>query len=196
MDINYLYDIAEKENLTQQNINIFSSNLSYLLKQYNITQRALAQAINTTEVTISRYLSNERQPRTDIIRKIAEYFNVDIDSLINTPLNFNVNKVQSTFSNNIKKLRELKKWKQDTAAKVLGISVPALSRYESGLCEPKNLDLLVKFSTIYDITIDVLLKVDTSEHMDQYDEIGNMIHSLSNSERKEVEKFIKFIKSS
>lgn len=56
--------------------------LSTLLEEKNITQRELADKINVTEVTISRYLSGERSPRIEIVNKIAEYFNVSIDYLL------------------------------------------------------------------------------------------------------------------
>ena len=59
----------------------FIKKLSILLEEKNITQRELAEKINVTEVTISRYLSGERSPRIEIVSKIAEFFNVSIDYL-------------------------------------------------------------------------------------------------------------------
>ena len=59
----------------------FIKKLSILLEEKNITQRELAEKINVTEVTISRYLSGERSPRIEIVNKIAEFFNVSIDYL-------------------------------------------------------------------------------------------------------------------
>ena len=49
----------------------FIKKLSILLEEKNITQRELAEKINVTEVTISRYLSGERSPRIEIVSKIA-----------------------------------------------------------------------------------------------------------------------------
>lgn len=60
----------------------FIKNLSALLEEKNITQRELAEKINVTEVTISRYLSGERSPRIEIVSKIAEFFGVSIDYLL------------------------------------------------------------------------------------------------------------------
>lgn len=60
----------------------FIKKLSILLEEKNITQRELAEKINVTEVTISRYLSGERSPRIEIVSKIAEFFGVTIDSLL------------------------------------------------------------------------------------------------------------------
>lgn len=60
----------------------FIKKLSILLEEKNITQRELAEKINVTEVTISRYLSGERSPRIEIVNKIADFFNVSIDYLL------------------------------------------------------------------------------------------------------------------
>lgn len=68
----------EEENALNK---IFIDKISKLLEENNFTQRELAQKINVTEVTISRYLSGERRPRIEIVNKIADVFNVSIDYL-------------------------------------------------------------------------------------------------------------------
>jgi len=60
----------------------FSNILSELLRQRGINQRMLADMVNTTEATISRYLSTDRTPRIDLIYSIAEALNVSIDYLL------------------------------------------------------------------------------------------------------------------
>ena len=55
----------------------FSNILYNLLKQKGISQRMLAEMANTTEATISRYLTNARRmPRADLVIAIAEALNV------------------------------------------------------------------------------------------------------------------------
>lgn len=60
----------------------FIKRLYSLLEETNTTQRELAEKVNVTEVTISRYLSGERNPRIEIINKIAKYFKVSVDYLL------------------------------------------------------------------------------------------------------------------
>ena len=62
-----------------------------------------------------------------------------------------------TFGEKIKKLRNEKNWTQDFVANRLNISSPALSRYESGTCEPKDLALVSEFAKLYNVTTDYLL---------------------------------------
>jgi transcriptional regulator with XRE-family HTH domain len=60
----------------------FIKRLYLLLEETNTTQRELAEKVNVTEVTISRYLSGERNPRIEIVNKIAKYFKVSVDYLL------------------------------------------------------------------------------------------------------------------
>lgn len=62
-----------------------------------------------------------------------------------------------TFGEKIKKLRTEKNWTQDFVSKRLNISSPALSRYESGACEPKDLAMVSEFAKLYNVTTDYLL---------------------------------------
>ncbi len=74
----------------------FIKNLSILLEERNITQRELAEKIDVTEVTISRYLSGERSPRIEIVNKIANYFKVSVDYLLGRTDIKNPNENKST----------------------------------------------------------------------------------------------------
>lgn len=62
-----------------------------------------------------------------------------------------------SFGEKIKKLRIEKNWTQDFVAEQLNISVPALSRYESGTYEPKSLSIVSDFAKLYNVTTDYLL---------------------------------------
>lgn len=62
-----------------------------------------------------------------------------------------------SFGEKIKKLRIEKNWTQEFVAERLNISVPALSRYESGTYEPKSLSIVSDFAKLYNVTTDYLL---------------------------------------
>lgn len=61
------------------------------------------------------------------------------------------------FGEIIKKLRIEKEWTQEYVANKLNISVGALSRYETGMYEPKSLDLIKDFATLFSVSTDYLL---------------------------------------
>lgn len=62
----------------------FGDRLYSVLAKRQITQRELAKRINATEVTISRYISNQRMPHAAMIVKIAEALGVSADALLGT----------------------------------------------------------------------------------------------------------------
>ncbi|MFW6312168.1 MAG: helix-turn-helix domain-containing protein [Nanoarchaeota archaeon] len=60
----------------------FSERLKNLRKENNITLKQLADDLNTTKSTLSRYENNKREPKAYLIKKIANYFNVSVDYLL------------------------------------------------------------------------------------------------------------------
>lgn len=67
--------------------------------------------------------------------------------------------MESTFSKNLKFLRENLDLKQDALAQKLGISRSVLSYYENGKSEP-TLSVLIKLSIFFNISIDNLISID------------------------------------
>ena len=63
-----------------------------LRKNKGISQLKLAMDLNTTQNTISRYETGEREPGIDELIKIADYFNVSVDYLIGRTDNPELNK--------------------------------------------------------------------------------------------------------
>lgn len=64
------------------NQKVFIFRLRKLLEQNNITQKELSLRIGVRDVTVSRYFSGQRIPRTDVIVSIANYFKVSTDYLL------------------------------------------------------------------------------------------------------------------
>jgi len=58
------------------------SNIKSLLRKNNISQKELAKRINTTEITVSRYINDKRQPNADKLASIAEVLNTSTDNLL------------------------------------------------------------------------------------------------------------------
>ena len=75
------------------------------------------------------------------------------------------------FGEKIKKLRLDRDWNQEYVASKLNISVPALSRYESGTYEPKSLEIISDFAKLYNVTTDYLLGLDLDYETDKKNSI-------------------------
>ena len=59
---------------------IFAQRLKDLLDKRGMTQRALAEKLKTTEVTVSRYVSGNRTPNIETTVEIADILNVSLNS--------------------------------------------------------------------------------------------------------------------
>lgn len=66
--------------------------LKELRKKKGISQLRLATELNTTQNTISRYETGEREPGIDELIKIADYFNISVDYLIGRTENPKMNR--------------------------------------------------------------------------------------------------------
>ena len=64
------------------NENIFGENLMALRKKAGITRRELANALGINENTLTGYENSGREPRYDLLVRIADAFGVTVDELI------------------------------------------------------------------------------------------------------------------
>ena len=56
----------------------FSERLRKAIDQSGMSQRQLAERVDTTEVSISRYVRGERVPRANVLDKLSEVLNVPV----------------------------------------------------------------------------------------------------------------------
>lgn len=66
--------------------------LKEIRKSKGITQLKMAMDLNTNQNTISRYETGEREPSLLELIKIADYFNVSVDYLLERTDNPNMQK--------------------------------------------------------------------------------------------------------
>lgn len=60
----------------------FGERLLNLLQKQGITQKQLADRLNTTEATLSRYVNGDREPKADMLANIATALNTTSDYLL------------------------------------------------------------------------------------------------------------------
>lgn len=63
-------------------MSVFTDRLAEMLERRGMTQRELADKIDKTEVSVSRYISGQRVPKATVLLKIAQALNVQADYLI------------------------------------------------------------------------------------------------------------------
>lgn len=101
------------------------------------------------------------------------------------------------FGEIIKKLRIEKDWTQEYVAKKLNISVGALSRYETGMYEPKSLDLVKDFAELFSVSTDYLLGKTDIRNIEEDFKFAyhKEIEGLTEDEIKEALEFYKMVKN-
>lgn len=66
--------------------------LKEIRKTKGISQLKMAMDLNTNQNTISRYETGEREPGINELIKIADYFNISVDYLLERTDNPHINK--------------------------------------------------------------------------------------------------------
>ena len=64
-------------------IHLFGDRLKELRKKHNLTQEEIGELCEVGKTTISNWENNITQPPFDIVKKLAQYFGVTIDYLLN-----------------------------------------------------------------------------------------------------------------
>ena len=66
---------------------MLAKELKRLREQKDLTQAELAKILNLSSSAIGMYETSKREPSYSILQTIADYFNVEIQTLLNTELN-------------------------------------------------------------------------------------------------------------
>ena len=88
----------------------FGQRLLNLLQKQGITQKELADRINTTEATLSRYVSGDRVPKADTLANIATALHTTSDYLLDIESDdFDFPKVERLLARNSATMSEKQK---------------------------------------------------------------------------------------
>lgn len=73
----------------------FGDNLRTLIEERNMTQKDLAKQLNIAPSTVGSYVQNTREPDFSTLKRIADFFDVSIDYLLDHPCG-NISEIQET----------------------------------------------------------------------------------------------------
>lgn len=167
---------------------MFSKKLKALRQERHCTQEALANALGVAKSTISMYESGKREPDFETLEAIADYFNVNMSSLVDKKVSFKspeltddvvVFPVIGELAAGYEHIA-LEDWSGDT------IEIP--SRYLRGRKKEDFIVLKVKGDSMYPMyqngDVVLVLKQDTMNHSG---EIGAVIYEDENATLKKIE---------
>lgn len=83
-----------------------------LLKEKGYTQKSLAKQVGVTEAAMSRYLSNQREPKLDVVASFAKALNTTTDYLIYGDVKFeSFDEIYWFVARNVHKMEQSEKMK-------------------------------------------------------------------------------------
>lgn len=102
--------------------NYFCENLKYIRSSLNISQKEIANYLKLNPSSYSNYENGRREPSIDVLIKISDFLNVEIDKLLTENLsnddNF-WNNIQTKISNDIDYNKKLKDINSDLRKNIL-----------------------------------------------------------------------------
>ena len=61
---------------------IYAEKLNFLIEQSGLTQAEFAEKVGISQSAVNNYITDKREPKISVAKKIADYFGVSVDSMI------------------------------------------------------------------------------------------------------------------
>lgn len=135
------------------------NHLKELRQKKGLSQIELGEILHLAQNTISAYENGTRDPDTQTLKQLSEFFDVSVDYLIG-----NSKISASSFPTRLKELRQSREISQGDLANILNVGSSTISQYETGNREPCFANLL-RISEYFGVSVDYLLGI--SELHDQ-----------------------------
>ena len=140
----------------------FDAILKKLRKDRNATQKEVSQAIGADQQTLRRYESGERKPDTEMLLRIAKYYNVSADYLLGLSEN-------STVEPDMKAAVKCTGLSQKAIEGLQDHLTAELEQLDRRITEP--LETLLCSDRFYDILLQLRILQNTSAQFNDTDDI-------------------------
>ncbi|MEO1653335.1 MAG: helix-turn-helix transcriptional regulator [Bacteroidota bacterium] len=101
----------------------FSENLKYLRKhqKYHLSQESLAKDLGLSRAALMSYESGRSEPKLEVLNKIASYFGISLEQLINSSLEEEFNNIKKTIERSEGQIRFSQKVWIVLSSEIIGI---------------------------------------------------------------------------
>ncbi len=120
-----------------------SSNLRYLRKSKGLTQQQFADIMEIKRSLVGAYEEDRAEPKYDLLKKIAEYYNLSIDNLVNEQINEKWKPTSKGASSNLRVLSVTVD--SEDRENIELVPVKASAGYLNGYADPEYISELPKF---------------------------------------------------
>ncbi len=140
------------------NLSKFAETLKYLISERDINQKQLAQELEITHSSVTRYLKGMREPTVSAAIKIADYFSVSMEFLLGFDTDSRLESYGKSkpVGEQIEKLVTSNGLTGYEFCKKCNIANPNYYYWVNGTHEP-SVDNLKKIADFFNMTIDEVL---------------------------------------
>jgi transcriptional regulator with XRE-family HTH domain len=136
----------------------FATNLKYLRESNGEQQKELAQLLDVSEPTISKYESGFVEPNLERIVDISRHYEITLDDLVLKDLR----PPMPMYAKNMTYLRKKRAMSQGDIADLLGVTQKCVSKYEKSE-RAVDVEKLMKLADFFGVTLDQMVKQDLSK---------------------------------
>lgn len=152
--MHFLHESAFKQNLIEKRL------------EKNLTQTDIAEYLNLSTQSISKWETGEAIPSIEYILKLSKLFNCSADDLFLCRKPQNKNLQLSAFGDNLRDLIDNSDYEVSDLAEFLGISTQAIYKWEKGTAFPK-LDYILRLTRYFSCSIDDLFNKTAKYNIDK-----------------------------
>lgn len=179
-------------------------NLKYLRKEAGLSQQQMADTLGISQQAYANYENNKREPDRQTIIKLANYFDVSTDFILDIVISEDeimektTSNKQPLLGEKLKDLRTQKGLTQDAMAALLNIKRQTYSAYERGISFP-DINALLSMANFFDVSVDFLLEnkiatVGKQSLSEKQNKILELVEGLTDREREELIRYAEFLK--
>src|SRR5690606_35965337 len=121
-----------------------SSNLKYLRKKKSLTQQHFADLMGIKRASVGAYEEDRAEPKYDLLKKIAEFYDLTMDELANEEIDDQWKPVPKSNASNLRVLSITVD--SDDRENIELVPVKASAGYLNGYADPEYVRELPKFS--------------------------------------------------
>lgn len=151
--------------------------LASLRNQSGLNQREFAKALEVSNGAVAMWETNKRQPDLEMLKKIANFFNVSVDFIIgseknggNDYSNFQLFDECFDFKERIRNLMDEQSMTEDEFMRLSGFDKMKKDAYLYGNKAP-SLEDLIKIAGVLKVTTDYLLDVSRRKRLSTQEEL-------------------------
>lgn len=156
---------------------MIGSKIADLRKELELSQEELAEKLNISQKSISKYERGNRRPSYEVLTAIASLFGVTTDYLLGAEKGGN-----TMLGNRITELRKNSGMTQEDLGKKLGVVKSTISLWESNSSEP-NHAATIALAKLFGVTTDYLLGLEEGDTMGTEEKINEITQRVGRNIR-------------